>query len=299
MFIKNWIVGAFLPLALAQPVELAPVKRDVNIPDYVAKFKGTTYTPFDENNKCRTEDQIKTDLGVLKDFNVVRLYSADCNVIQYAAETINGKLYLTINNVGTPEGINGDISAMKSQVAAAGKQFNDKVEAVIVGNELLYNKWYNLDQVKGFISQAKNALSGFNGKVFTADVVATVYEYPEMCEFNDVIGINNHPFFDHQTHETAGEYVLGHIQAVAAFCLEHGHDVSVITTETGWPWKGDKNDKAVPSSENQVTALKKISDAAGDDCILYSAYNELWKDGSINGGVEQSWGILGNAPSVW
>ncbi|GME97001.1 unnamed protein product [Ambrosiozyma monospora] len=137
----------------------------------------------------------------------------------------------------------------------------------------------------------------FPGEWTTGETASSYYGNPDLCGAVDAVYINNHPWFDNQSVDTAGEYVLGHIEAVAAFCSEHGHNKSVKTSETGWPWKGDDNGPAVASPQNQASAVGKIRDAAGDASIIFSAYNELWKDGSLNGGVEQNWGVLGNAPS--
>ncbi|GMM38006.1 hypothetical protein DASC09_053310 [Saccharomycopsis crataegensis] len=287
-------LAALAALGTALPVE----KKEVSIPDYIKEFKGFSYTPFDQNKDCRTEDEIKTDLDVIKDFDLLHLYSSDCNVVQYAAETISGKLIVTVNDVSSSDEIASDITTIQDQVIAGGSTLNDKVDTIIIGNELIYNGWYTADEVTNFITEAKAAFPNFNGSWITSETVSSFYGNPDLCGAVDYVGINNHPYFDGQTPETAGSYVLGHIQALAEFCEENGHSKEVKVLETGWPWAGNADGVAVPSSENQVTALKNIASAAGSDCIVFSAYNELWKTTS-DWDVERSWGVLGNAPSVW
>lgn len=294
----NLFTLALLLLTVVKATEVLE-PRDVTIPDYIKKFKGTTYTPFDQNHQCRTPDQIKTDISNLASFELLRLYLNDCSVVQYAAEVFPGKLLVAVNDISSPRAILDELFSIAASIGFAGKTFDDTVHLVIVGNELVYNNWHTAEDVINYINQARAVFPNFSGKWTTGETVSSFYGHPELCSAVDYIAVNNHPFFDGQTQDTAGEYVLGHIQAVAAFCQEHGSNKEVLTIETGWPWKGNANGVSVPSSENQVTALKKISEAAGDACIAFSAYNELWKDGSVNGGVEQSWGFLGNAPSAW
>ncbi len=296
------LTAIFTTLVAASPERevtvLAPEKRDVNVPDYIKKFKGTTYTPFDQNHNCRTADQIKTDVSALNDFSLLRLYSNDCDVIQHAASVFNGQLIVAVNNINSVDEISADLYNIATAIGNAGKQFNDVVHTVVVGNELVYNSWFTASEVGNFISQAKSVFPAFPGKWISADTISSYYGNPELCEYNDYIGVNSHPFFDDSTAENAGEYVLSHVQAVWQFCHEHGHDKDVINLETGWPWKGEQLHSAIPSSENQVTAVKAIAEKAGDASILYSAYNDLWKDdGPWN--VEKNWGNLGNAPSSW
>ncbi|GMF01084.1 unnamed protein product [Ambrosiozyma monospora] len=195
------------------------------------------------------------------------------------------------------DAIKSDLDSIDSSITAAGKSFNDVVHTVFVGNELVYNSWYTASQVADFITEAKNAKSDFTGEWTTGETASSYYGNPDLCGAVDAVYLNNHPWFDDQTADTAGSYVLGHVEAVAAFCEENGHKVSVKTSETGWPSAGDANGPAVASSANQETAVGNILKSAGDSSILFSAYNELWKSSTENGGVEQHWGVLGDAPS--
>ncbi|GMM38007.1 hypothetical protein DASC09_053320 [Saccharomycopsis crataegensis] len=286
-------------LTLAREVEvLEPSKRDVSVPDWATGFLGTTYTPFDQYKNCRSADQIKEDVGYLSSFEILRLYSNDCNVVQYAAEVFPGKLMVAVNDISSTDAIRADLNSIATSIGYAGKQFNDAVHSVIVGNELIYNGWYTAAEVANFINEARSIYPDFPGMWTTAETASSFYGNPDLCGAVDYVGINNHPYFDGQTPETAGSYVLGHIEAVAEFCEEHGHNKQTVTLETGWPWAGNADGVAVPSSENQVTAIKNIQSAAANDCILFSAYNELWKTSSV-WDVEKNWGFMGNAPSAW
>lgn len=49
-------------------------------------------------------------------------------------------------------------------------------------------------------------------------------------------------------------------------------------TETGWPTQGTANNKAIPSVENQALAVKSILDTQGLDVILFTAFDDGWKE---------------------
>ncbi len=290
-------------LALAVSIQASPIpheKRDVTIPDYAKGFLGTTYTPFDQNKNCRTGDQIKEDISALKDFSLIRLYSNDCAVVQYALEAMDvskQKLIVALNDISSKDALQTDIYSIAASCGLAGHEFNDVIDTVVVGNELVYNGWATAAEVGTYIQQVRDLLSTFPGKIITVDTVSSFYGNPELCEYVDYIGTNSHPYFDDSTAANAGDYVLSHIQAVWAFCNEHGHPKDVRVMETGWPWSGDVYRSAVPGVDEQKTALKAINEKASSASIVFSAYNELWKDEG-NWKVERHFGILGNAPSL-
>ncbi|ODV62144.1 glycoside hydrolase family 17 protein [Ascoidea rubescens DSM 1968] len=291
---------AAVAVALLGSSEAAIIaKRDVSIPDYVKGFKGTTYTPYDKDYNCRTPAQIRTDVSYLKDFPYIRLYSNACSVVQYALEALDDsqKLVVALNDVSSTEALQNEIWSIAASCGFAGKQFNDVVDTVIVGNELVYNNWYSADQVKGFVETVKSLLSTFPGHILTADTVSSYYGNPSLCEFNDYIGINSHPFFDNSTAEGAGDYVLSRIQAVWQFCHEHGYDRDVVVLETGWPSSGLPYNNAIPGVEEQKIAVKAIQSTSAASSFLFSAYNELWKSQN-EWHVEKSFGVLGDAPST-
>lgn len=291
------LVKLLLVAAVAVDAASLNVKRSP-ASEYSGRFLGTTYTPFKADGSCRTVDQIKEDISNLAGFELLRLYSNDCSVVQYAAEVFPGKLIVAVNDISSKDGISNDLYSIAASLGFAGTTFNEKVHSVVVGNELVYNKWYTADDVVNFISEARSIFPYFPGQWTTGETVSSFYGNPQLCSAVDYVGINNHPFFDHQTSATAGDYVLSHIEAVAQFCKEHGADKKVVTLETGWPWKGDTwEGTAVASSQDQTIAINNIANSAGNDCIAYSAYNELWRLATENGGIAQAWGFLGNAPS--
>ena len=58
--------------------------------------------------------------------------------------------------------------------------------------------------------------------------------------------------------------------------------------ETGWPSAGNSNGAAVASPENQAIAKASILSAMKNQCVLFSAFDDLWKSpGEYN--VEQHW----------
>jgi len=75
----------------------------------------------------------------------------------------------------------------------------------------------------------------------------------------------------------------------------------IVITETGWPSRGTANGAAVPSPENQATAVGSLKSAfAGnpENVILFTAFNDMWKTAAAaTFNAEQFWGIMGPNPS--
>lgn len=152
------------------------------------------------------------------------------------------------------------------------------------------------------ISKAKSILrkAGYRGKITTVDTLVAARKYPAICAAGDACTVNCHPFFDGTvTAAGAGKFVSEQV-ATLANVIAPGQEI--IVTETGWPWKGNTNNAAVPSLSNQAAALDSIKSAFKSNkagVVLFSMFNDHWKT-SASGqfGAEQFWGLNGlNAPS--
>lgn len=70
------------------------------------------------------------------------------------------------------------------------------------------------------------------------------------------------------------------------------------STETGWPWKGDTNGKAVPSLANQQAALASLRKNCNDR-VEFTAFNDYWKPLTpATQNAEPYWGILNPGSST-
>ncbi|CAK9685592.1 unnamed protein product [Candida parapsilosis] len=252
--------------------------------------KGVTYTPYADNGNCKTSSQIASEVAELSGFDVIRLYGVDCDQVAQVlqAKASGQKIFAGIYDVSA---ISDGVQTIADAVKAHGSW--DDIHTVSVGNELVNSGQANPSQIKSYVNQAKSALksAGYNGSVVSVDTFIAVINNPELCDYSDYIAVNAHCFFDgYYTADQAGEWVLSQIQRVSTAC---GNSKNVLITETGWPSRGDSNNKAVPSKENQEAAIQSIKDTCGSASILFTAFNDLWKaDGPYN--AEKYWGLLSN-----
>lgn len=252
--------------------------------------KGVTYTPYADNGNCKTSSQIASEVAELSGFDVIRLYGVDCDQVAQVlqAKASGQKIFAGIYDVSA---ISDGVQAISDAVKAHGSW--DDIHTVSVGNELVNSGQANPSQIKSYVNQAKSALksAGYTGSVVSVDTFIAVINNPELCDYSDYIAVNAHCFFDgYYTADQAGEWVLSQIQRVSTAC---GNNKNVLITETGWPSKGESNNKAVPSKQNQQAAIQSIKDTCGSASILFTAFNDLWKaDGAYN--AEKYWGFLSN-----
>ncbi|KAI5959662.1 MP65 [Candida margitis] len=252
--------------------------------------KGVTYTPYADNGNCKTSSQISSEVAELSGFDIIRLYGVDCDQVAQVlqAKSSGQKIFAGIYDVSA---ISDGVQTISDAVKAHGS-WSD-IHTVSVGNELVNSGEASTSQIKSYVNEAKSALksAGYTGSVVSVDTFIAVINNPELCDYSDYIAVNAHCFFDGgYSADQAGEWVLSQIQRVSSAC---GNSKNVLITETGWPSKGDSNNKAIPSKQNQESAIQSIKDTCGSASILFTAFNDLWKsDGAYN--AEKYWGFLSN-----
>jgi len=169
------------------------------------------------------------------------------------------------------------------------------VHTVSVGNEFVLQGKKTAQQMVDLTNEARTKLraKGYQGYVVSVNVFVDVLQNPLLCEGQDYIAVNCHPFFDgNVTPEQAGTFVKNMRQQVSDKC---GGKYTMIT-ETGWPHAGGANGQCVPSKENQLAALQSIKQECGNDVVYFTAFDDLWKaDNPATHGAEKYWGILPTA----
>lgn len=254
---------------------------------------GVSYSPYNEDNSCKSSSQVSQDLAAISGFSVIRLYGTDCDQIANVLAATKGKgisLFLGIYDIT-------QVSSECQKISDAVHGDWSLVNTISVGNELVNQGKASVGQVTAAISQARGALkaSGYNGPVVTVDTMVAMKANPELCTASDYCAINCHAFFDGNVlPDGAGDFV----QMWANMVSSAAGGKTVVITESGWPTQGSPNNKAFPSKENQSAAIASIQKVLGKNVIQYNAYNDLWKkDSGSTFGAERYWGIYGNAPS--
>lgn len=246
---------------------------------------GISYSPYNDNGSCKSASEVASDLAQLTGFSVIRLYGTDCNQVAnvYAAKGANQKLFLGVYDMGNiandcqamHDGINGDWGC---------------VHTVSIGNELVNSGQASVSQVGGYVAQGRSALKGlgYTGPIVAVDTFIAVINNPGLCEFSDYMAVNAHAFFDGNTvAANAGPWAVDQTQRVWTAC---GGAKSVLISESGWPKQGSNNGAAIASPEAHDAAISSLKNSISNDVILYSAFNDMWKNPGYLG-VEQYWGI--------
>lgn len=252
-----------------------------------AGAKAITYTPYSDDGGCKSSDQISKEVKSLSGYEMIRIYGVDCNQAEAVLSNLGDgqKLFAGIHDVYN---IESGVKTLSSAVEKNGGW--DKVDTVSIGNELVNSGQADSGQISKYVDQGRSALksAGYDGKVVSVDTFIAVINNPSLCDSSDYMAVNAHAFFDGNVEaKDSGDWVLKQIQRVYSAC---GGKKDVLITETGWPSKGDSNNKAVPSSENQKAAIDSIKKSCGKSSTLFTAFNDMWKQpGPFK--AEQFWGI--------
>lgn len=249
------------------------------------------YSPFTADSGCRDEGTINWDMSQIaaKGFSAVRIYSTQCNMLEYVGNAC--RQYGLKMILGVYIDSNG-ISAAQSQVTdiTSWAQW-DLVQLLIVGNEAVFNGWCSASALAGFIGSAKQACrsAGYTGPVGTTEPLSTWQESgTEFCSVVDVNSANLYAYFNTQTTpEQAGPFIQQEIDILAKICP--GKPTYVM--ESGWPNAGDCNGAACPGPSQQEIAIKSIQSTCGSQVVFFSYSNDAWKQpGPLD--VEQHWGCI-------
>ncbi|KAF4259281.1 hypothetical protein KXW98_006847 [Aspergillus fumigatus] len=252
---------------------------------------GMTYTPYTKGGDCKDKSSVLSEVAALKSkgFTHVRVYSTDCNSLEYIGEAARTSgLQMIIGVFISSTGVSG----AQDQVTAISKWAQwDLVSLIVVGNEAIQNGYCDASTLAGFISSAKSAFqaAGYTGKVTTTEPINVWQAHGStLCGVCDIVGANIHPFFNADVSaDQAGKFVAQEIKVLESICP--GKDV--LNLETGWPHAGNANGKAVPGTSEQAIAIKSIADEVGSKSVFFSYFDDLWKEpGQF--GVERYWGCF-------
>ncbi|KAJ5777954.1 Cell surface mannoprotein MP65 [Penicillium odoratum] len=256
---------------------------------------GISYSPYNADRSCKTQDQVNKDLDILTQYKFVRIYGTDCDqatLVARAARLHNMQLFAGIYDLTDfPTSLNAFKEAATED---NGNQDWSVFHTIAVGNELVNSGRATPAEVSAAIPQARTYLraQGYKGPVVTVDTFSVLLQHPELCLTSDYCAANCHAFFDAtQQPHNAGPYALEQMHAVS---MAAGGKHTILT-ESGWPHAGEANGIATPSPENQriaVESLRRSFAHRGDEMVLFTAFDDLWKDDNrYTFSAERFWGI--------
>ncbi|KAF8541899.1 glycoside hydrolase superfamily [Trichophaea hybrida] len=250
---------------------------------------GMVYSPYRADRTCKSRAEVAADVEKLKNFSPLRLYGVDCNQIQNVIAA--GKPYGIQVFAGIWDVDKAD-AELETLIEAVGNDW-DSVHTVAVGNEVVNFGRMDATRFASIINQSRKRLRepsvGYNGPVVGVDTFVAILSNPAICEASDFVAANCHPFFDGNiAAEGSGQFLENMKKEMAKKC----GNKQVIITESGWPTRGSPNGKAVPGVVEQKAAIKSIVDTQNNDVILFTAFDDPWKqDTPHTFGTEQFWGI--------
>ena len=257
-------------------------------------FNGIAYHGYNNDGSCKTESQVASDLLSIASsgYTLVRLYGLDCNQAANtlaAAENFGIKLFVSVAATDLSH-LSSDLSSLDSQVGSNWASIN----TVSVGNGLVSSGSYSAADVVAAISQARSILQGYgySGSVVAVDTDTVLSDNPSLCGASDYCAAICEPYYGGVSSSNAGSFCASQIASLRSTLANAGQ--TIVIAETGWPTSGAVNGNAVPSQNDQVTALNSIQNAFGSDpssAILYEAFNSPWASpGQL--GVNQYFGII-------
>lgn len=259
------------------------------------KSGGIAYSPYTKGGQCKSQLQVAHDMQVLSAYSIIRLYGVDCNGVDNTLASIgsNQKLFVGIYNIDS-NSINTDLGTLKTAVEGSKRGWG-AIDTVSIGNELVNFGKANPLQISSAIQTAKSWFkqnaSSYSGSIVSVDTLVAVLNNPDLCDASDYLAVNSHPFWDGNVQpEDSGSFLQSQISQLKSTC---NNNKKILITESGWPTQGDSYGSCVPSVANQLTAVKSIVNALGDDVLMFTTYNDYWKDGGSYG-VEKYWGIYGD-----
>lgn len=236
---------------------------------------------------CKQSDTINSDFGLLrsKGYGIVRIYDIGCPVGDFVAAAANNGLKVMI---GTNSINPGDLSKLIGFVNGNW----GPVDTVYIGNELVNTQQASAQQVAAAVSAARGTLqaAGYSGNVVTVDTFNVMQNDPTICSTSDYCAANAHAFFDPNTAASnAGTFVMNAYKNVQSA----NSGKRTVITESGWPWQGQCNGQACPSTDNQRVAMQSVMSAFANNAgslYVFQAYDASYKSPG-NLGIEPYFGI--------
>lgn len=284
-----------LPQPSGSSIGAAPANGDSLAEYYSLQSKGIAYSPYRKQGGCKSASEVAADIKLLLSYDIIRLYATDCSGIPNVLAAMGPSQQLFLGVVNIDQGlILGDLGTISSAVQATSRGWS-AVHTIAIGNELVNSGQQTPSAIISAVNYARSWLqsnaSGYKGYVVSVDTLVAVLGNPSLCDASDYLAVNSHPFWDGGVQPgNSGPWLQQQIQALQSKC---NNGKQILITETGWPTEGQSFQSCVPSVSNQVAAIKSIVQLLASQVLMFTTYNDYWKDPGPYG-VEQHWGIYGD-----
>lgn len=267
--------------ALANRPELEPPWPD--------RIQGFSFSPFQAGQSplkkiYPSESDIAGDLALLKGkTHAIRTYSVEDVLVRVPALAREHGI-----NVAFGVWVDDDLERNQVYMEIFLKEAikNPSIVRAVVGNEALLRGDVTLEQLIGYLEQARRALEI---PVSTAEPWHVWVKYPELAEHVDYLAVHMLPYWEGVHIDAAVDYVVEKINLLKSLFP----DKPIVIAEVGWPSNGRTRQSAVASPANQAIFLRRFLDRAQQENYVYyimEAFDQPWKQ-ETEGGVGAYWGV--------
>jgi exo-beta-1,3-glucanase (GH17 family)/cellulose synthase/poly-beta-1,6-N-acetylglucosamine synthase-like glycosyltransferase len=287
MKISTVVIGVAIAILAVSLWALA--NRPEQEPPWPDRIQGFSFSPFQAGQSpleriYPSESDIAGDLALLKGkTHAIRTYSVEDVLVRIPALARKHEI-----NVAFGVWIDVDLERNQSHIEIFLKEAikNPNIVRAIVGNEALLRGNVSLEQLIGYLEQARRNLEI---PVSTAEPWHVWVKYPELAEHVDYVAVHMLPYWEGVHIDVAVDYVVEKINLLKSLFP----DKPIVIAEVGWPSNGRTRQSAVASPANQAIFLRRFLDRAQQEKYIYyimEAFDQPWKR-ETEGGVGAYWGV--------
>ncbi|WP_298392644.1 MFS transporter [Flavobacterium sp.] len=252
-----------------------------------AGIHGLCFSPYTEIQKAGdsiSSDQIKRRLDIIAPYTKwIRTFSCtEGNELIPNLAKQNGLKTIVGAWISDDKARNDKEIENLIQLANAGS-----VDIAVVGNEVLHRNEISEQELIIYIKRVKEALP--NIQVGYVDAYYQFLDRPNLISNCDLLLVNFYPFWE----GASIDYTTSYLQNMMEVTQNVAQGKKIIISETGWPSKGEKVERAIPSEINAkkyFISSQKWAKNNTIDLFHFSSFDESWKS-TQEGEVGTSWGL--------
>ena len=258
-------------------------------------FMSLSYTPSGVDLEAElargvAETRIRLDIDLVKRFtDRIRTYTVDRGLdrvlpmAQQAGLKVSLGLYL-----GRDKNHNDLEIARATKLYAT---YSAIIDRMYVGNECLQRKDMSVAELINYVRRVRTFIANPGLQVGTAEAWHDWQKNRELATVCDFVGAHLFPYWDGVPVAEAVDYVDRRYDELKASFPGK----PILISETGWPSAGPQKMGAIPSLEGQeqfTRAFLARAAAKKYDYNFCEAYDQPWKEKSLEAGVGAHWGLF-------
>ncbi|MBR9984662.1 MAG: glycosyltransferase, partial [Desulfosarcina sp.] len=286
---RNSSIVIAIAIAILAVSLWALANRPEQEPPWPDQIQGFSFSPFQSGQsplvkKYPSEKEIEADLVLLQGKSyAIRTYTVE-DVLAKIPELAAKYGINVASGVWIDDNEEQNQAYMKIFLEEVAK--NPNVVRAVVGNEVLLRKELTLEQMAGYLDQARKALKV---PVSTAEPWHVWVKYHELANHVDYLAVHMLPYWEGVHIDQAVDYIIDKMDLLKSL-FPHK---PIVIAEVGWPSNGRTVRSAVASTANQAAFLRRFLYRAQQEKYIYyvmEAFDQPWKR-HTEGAVGAYWGV--------